>query len=594
MAASVLCLFLFYGLCFSALFCDNGYGKLLKSARKLSLVQVSALALIAVAFMAFVCYWPRQDRFVYFWDYAAYWGKTIKRIHFMESNPVSQSLETLFQSINSDDYNLFLPTLLAFPLHLSGYTFPRYVVICCVLFLLPTLYILGLIVVKLSMRPNKGWLYVACVFAAFCFPVNYYSVFHGYIDVGYLLPMACAAYLLVDYDFRRISPLKNVVIALLLVLIWICRRYTVYFIIGYVVVMLVKAVAVMLADGSIKSIKAIVVDFLMIGTISIGLLLLFFRRFFLHALLTDYAQLYSAYNGTLSGKVMELVSTFGYISAALILLSGILCLLTKWQIGNYVALLVMGVAEVVLFWKTQNMGPQHRMILIVPVYILCVMPLVHWPQDERLPHGKVLARRAAAILCMMAMVMNFTMAFSGFLPAADCGALFSERYTPFQRNDIEALNKLGKKLNALTKGTKKHVYIAASGIILNSDILKKLKMPESDNAVPNMYKTMDVDLRDGFPAKFLKADYVVATDPIQVHLPTGQEVVTYLSALVQDQESYIGRHFKPIDEIVLDGGVVARIYEKADAFTDDDLRQLREHYEALYPDHPKKFADRIQ
>jgi len=595
MVVSTLLILLFYGLCLGALLCDGGCGRLARGARSLSLSQWVALALIAGGFMAFVCYWPRQDRFVYFWDYAHYWGKSIKRMRFMGENTLSEIFKTLYQSINKDDYNNFLPTLLALPLRLLGYSFPRYVVICCTLFLLPSLFVQGLIVVKLARLGGRGrgWLYVACVAAALCLPNNYYPVFRGYIDVAFLLPMSCAMYLLVDYDFRRIAPLKNAVIAFLLVLIWVCRRYAVYFVIGYVVALGVRAVSVLIACKSLKPMKAIVVDFLMIGGISLGLLLLFFRGFFLHALLTDFGQMYSAYNGTIRGKVMELVGTFGGITAALILVSGILCLATGRQVGNCVAMLAMVIIEPLLFWQTQNMGMQHRMLLNVPIQVLCALPLAHWPNAAR-PRGRgALAQRTAAGLCAVAMLSNFAMAFGDFLPATGCGTVFSERYAPYRRDDIEALRTLAGKLNALTRGSKRRVYVAASGLVLNSDILKKLNMPQEDNAVPNMYPTRDVDLRDGFPKNFLKARYVVATDPIQLHLPSGQEVVSYLSALVQDPDSFLGRHFKPIDEVTLDQGVVARIYERTEAFTEEDLQQLRDYYTNLYPGHEKLFADRI-
>ena len=594
MAVSVLLILLFYGLCLGALLCDGGYGRLARGARGLSLSQWGVLALIAAAFMAFVCYWPRQDRFVYFWDYALYWGKSIKRMRFMGENTLPEILKTLYQSINKDDYNNFLPTLLALPLRLLGYSFSRYVVTCCALFLLPSLFVQGMIIMKLTRVQGRarGWLYAACVVAALCFTNNYYPVFRGYIDVAFLLPMSCAMYLMVDYDFRRIAPAKNAVIAFLLVLIWVCRRYAVYFIVGYVAALAVRAACVLIAEKSLRPLKAIAVDFLMIGGISIGFLLLFFREFFLHALLTDFGQMYSAYSGRFVSKVTELVRTFGGITVALILVSAILCLVTKRQVVNCIAMLAMVVIEPLLFWRIQNMGMQHRMILNVPIYVLCAMPIALLPDTRRLKAAKSAVRPVAA-LCAVAMLSNFAMAFGGFLPATGCGTVFSERYVPYRRGDIDALNALAEKLNALTKGNKKRVYVAASGLVLNSDILKKLKMPEQDNAVPGMYPTKDVDLRDGFPKNFLKAHYVVATEPIQLHLPSGQEVVSYLSALVQDPDSFLGRHFRPIDEVALDGGVIARIYEKTGAFTEEDLQQLRDYYTNLYPGQEALFADRI-
>lgn len=118
-------------------------------------------------------------------------------------------------------------------------------------------------------------------------------------------------------------------------------------------------------------------------------------------------------------------------------------------------------------------------------------------------------------------------------------------------------------------------------------------MPDTDNAVPHMYATCDVDLRDGFPTDFLNAKYVVATDPVQTHLATGQEVVSYLAEGVQDETSYIGCHFRFMEQYELDDGVIAKIYEKISGFSEDDLQNLRDYYDALYPGYSSIFAERI-
>ena len=591
MIASVLCLLIYFGLCVGALVCDGGLRRLKAGLRRLSPIHWGLLGLAAAGFLAFIYYWPRQDRFVYFWDYAYYWNASVKLVRFIAENPLSEVLGTLYRSINDVSYNLFLPTLLALPLSVFGCAFPRYVNACCVLFLLPALLVQGMIVVKQAGddAPNRGGLYVAAVIAAMLLPANYCAVFHGYLDVAFLLPVSCAVYLLADLDFRRVSPARDVMIALLLVLIWICRRYTIFLIIGYVAALAVKAVAVLIEDKGWKSLRPIVVNFLLIGLVSLGLLALCFGKFLLRALLTDYSDMYSAYSGSLAGKLAEVRGSFGVVALVLALTSAALCLIYKKQVVNCLALLVMGVSIPAMFFRIQNMGMQHRMLLNVPVYTLCAMALIHWTPGLPLRRGC----NAAVALCAIAMAVNFAAAFVPALPPS--GTLLTERYTPYRRDDIDALNTLADKLNALCPDPdRQDIYVSASGLVLNGDILQKLNMPDVEKTVPAICGSCDIDLRDGFPHAFLTAGYVVTTDPVQTHLPSGQEVVVYPATQIQDPESCIGRHYRLIDEVALDGGVTAKIYRKVSNYSRNDLRQIQQHFAALYPDHPELFADRIR
>lgn len=597
MIASIMCLLLYYGLCLAALACDGGFRRLKTGLRNLSPVHWSLLGLAVAGFLAFIHYWPRQDRYVYFWDYAYYWNACIKRVRFIGENSLSEVMKTLYQSINDKSYNLFLPTLLALPLKAYGYTFPRYVDTCCVLFLLPALLVQGMTVMKLAGEGKvvRGGLYVAAVILAMLLPNNYYAVFHGYLDVGFLLPVSCACYLLVDYDFRRVSPSKNVIVALLLALIWICRRYTVFLIIGYVAALAVKAMVVLIQDRGWKALRSIILNFLMIGVVSLGLLFLCFREFVLRALLNNYSESYSAYSGSMSGKIRGLCGAFGIVTVALALVSAVLCLVRRRGRVNCLALLVMGLAIPPLFWRIQDMGIQHNMLMNVPVYMLCAMVLIHWdtagePRQDRTGRR---GRKAVVATCVAVMVVNFAVAFVPALPTS--GILLAERYVPYRRDDIDALNTLADKLNALSPDEgQQDIYVCASGVVLNDDILQKLHMPDVEKYVPAVYPSCGVDLRDGFPYAFLASRYVVTTDPVQTHLPKGQEVVRYPAAMIQDPDSCIGRHYRLIDEVALGEGVTAKIYQKTSNYSRIELREIQQHFEGIYPDYPELFTNRIR
>lgn len=136
---------------------------------------------------------------------------------------------------------------------------------------------------------------------------------------------------------------------------------------------------------------------------------------------------------------------------------------------------------------------------------------------------------------------------------------------------MEEVQALVGRLNELTIGTDDWIYVAASGQTLNCDILMKADMPNTKTAVNNLLTTSDVDLREGFPTDFLRAKYMVTTLPVELHLDSGQEVVSYLAEGVQNSESIIGCHYKEMEEYQLENGVVAKIYMKTNEYSDDDL-----------------------
>ncbi len=599
MIISILFIAVFYGICIFGICCDNQYMILKQLHKDFSWRLRLALGIVLVTVTIFVVYWIRQNHFIYYWDYSGYWRASIDRMNEMKYSSCTDILKTLIQSINNDDYNIFLPTVIAFPLDKLGYTFARYVIVCCMMFLIPVFLIEGLIVQKFvkDMEGKKGGLYVISVIIAICMANNYYAVFKGYIDGAYLVPMSVVLYLFIDYDFKKKNIARNIAISLLLVMIWICRRYTVFFLIGFVIAMLIKAITVVIQTRNLNIIKSVVFNFLQIGGVSFGILFFCFRQFFLHALLTNYGEMYSAYDAPLMTKINTLALSFGYITGIISVIVGIVCFLYKKHILNYVALIALVLIETAVFWKTQDMSIHHRMLLNIPLYIISTIPIaMSWDlkhTDYDTSNGKKYIVKICAVFCACSMMINFLNTFSKHCIIKNEGKIFSEHYEPLQRHDIEKLNYLAERLNQLVEGTEDRIYVAASGTILNCDILRKLYMPYSQNAVPQMDNTCDVDLRDGFPTWFLDAKYVVATDPVQTHLDTGQEVVTYLAEQIMNNETCIGKHFECIEQVELDDGVIAKIYSKESDFTAEDLEQIRKYYMELYPEYKELFADRI-
>ena len=255
-------------------------------------------------------------------------------------------------------------------------------------------------------------------------------------------------------------------------------------------------------------------------------------------------------------------------------------------------LLVLTAATALSFFTVQNMGTQHRYLVLVPLYLFTVAAVFSLVQK-----AAAVPIRALSALCCAALAANFAYAF---VPPARAvlspvRSALCNAYVPLQRNDIDELHALRDYLLEKTAQEEKPVYVLASSAVLNDDIIRCLDLPNSLLALPTLLLTNHVDLRDGFPLSFFSAEVVVTTDPIQTHLSDGtQEVVRYLAQQVQDSDSTIGQHFRRDERTFnLGNGVTVYIYDLVSPWLISDLDPLREYFAGLYPDAPDLFADRL-
>lgn len=579
---------LYYGACFLALKA-NGEGVLSQDFKDFMSKNYLILGALAFLFGSFVVLVLRQNHFIYFWDYSGYWTPSIENMpHFLDWSAF-WSIKSVFYSINHDDYNSFLPALIALPLKIVGCSFSKYVSINYIMFLVPSILVQALVGRKL-VKNKKASNFFIFVCLAFLFAANYYAMLRGYIDVAILLPASIAMYHFIDFDFKKVVISRDFAIAGMLILGWISRRYFIYFIIGYVAAMLLKAVVTYFKNKS--SLKSIITNFFIITGISITLLLVFFPHFLIRALTQNYTEMYSAYNACLADKFISLWQAFGLYSAIIVVITGLLCVIHRKHLINYFALVVMLLVSIGIFWQTQVMDIHHKLILNVPIF--CIF-LINLDFFDSLKNKKLnFVQNSVITICACLVAVNFFFTFSPEIKSLNNSTLFSEKYKPLVRNDIVQIETMVNKLNLMTAGTGDYVYVLASGRILNSDILRKIYLPNYNNALHNLYQTCDVDLRDGFPVEFFNAKYVITTLPVDLHLGSGQEVVKYLAENINNKNTYLGKHYQQIDNVQLDEGYVAIIYKKVSDFNSSDYDKLIDYYDSLYPTHKNLFKERIQ
>lgn len=564
-------------------------------------VLFGAFSLLGLIFFTYIIC---QNHYIYYWDYSGYWVNSYTTMESLFQQPL-QTLINVYRSVLYDDYNLLLPLLIALPMKILGYTFVRYTVINYLFFLLPTWFVLLCIVKKIAQNSgliqakNTFLLTISTLLFLFTFSGFYIAIFRGYIDIACLLPASVAILLFIDYDpcmFHKSNVVRDVLVSLNLLLSFLFRRYFAYFVVGYMTAWICYAVyRVVTCPGLNQKRNAalrVIQNLLVIGGVAFVILLVLFRDLLFHVLGTDYAAEYVAYDAPLEDKLQSLSTNLGAIYFILAIVGIVLAFACKKARKICLFLTVSIVISAAAFFRVQNMGCHHIYIIAVPLFILSV--LGSWGVYILL---KSRARSILFGICLLVGLLSFSYDFFPWSrPVLDpISKLFPAPYYPLQRNDISELQNLTAYLNEISSDEDKKVYILASGGNLNNSILYNMDLPEQAPAVKNLLFTADVDLRDGFPVDFLRADIVVTTDPIELHLREGtQEAVRYLAEQITDSTSAVGRHFEKIDQTyTLDHGVKVFIYRKISAFETGDLESLAAYYDSLYPDQKELFYDRI-
>lgn len=207
-----------------------------KPDEKLIVGLFLALSLLLAVYML------GQNRFVYYWDYGFYWSQSYTWMLGFSAYPVEQ-MKSLYASICYDDYNLLLPTLIALPLRVFGYSFTRYVLVNFVMFYIPAFCIMYAtfrkLQIRMSMEENRRQRLTRCieiVVLLVCFNTFYLAMFQGYIDIAALTPVSLSFLLLIDYNpftMERKQVLRDFCIAGCLVSAFLFRRYFAYYVVGY-------------------------------------------------------------------------------------------------------------------------------------------------------------------------------------------------------------------------------------------------------------------------------------------------------------------------------------------------------------------------
>jgi len=546
----------------------------------------------------FVAYFISRERYIYFWDSAGYWLKFQSLSELFRDDP-SNAFRVLINSVRNDDYN-FLPVLFLLPFTiLFGTGRLSYILSIANIYAIPAALFFVFLVGRIISQPSgKNYLAFSSItlLTAALFPQFWSPVLFGYPDVIGVLLICMILFLFWKDPIEKLSFPRLIIIGLLLAFLIMLRRWYAYWVVSFCVALGIERVLSPFLDKRFKledylfSIKRIII----IGAVSVVSFFLFASPIAMRMLITDYADIYSAYrySSTVVQALTRFYAVIGFFYVSLFILGIFQSVRDRKTRSLSLFLVIQFVICFVLFSRTQDFSPQHYYLVIPTMIIFISIFVTGLFSNLRRQIFKVLFVTCYGLL----LIVNFSVVF---VPSVSEGAkkfayLFPGiRHYPFVRNDIAEINNLLNDLERLSTDGNEFIYVLSSSGIFNDDILKNACSSNKQRYgfCNNILVSHHVDKRDGFPSHFFTARYVIVADPIQYHMRPGDQRVIGILADQVLHRSGIGSSFRKLPyESTLDKNVKVFIYEKNKPFDKADLENLSKLFLTYYPDRPEKFT----
>lgn len=565
-----------------------------KGLTSLPLIKRNYLFLFVFCFLSFngfIIYFIGQEHYVYFWDYSGYWNQYKDLSNLFRHSPI-HAVKALITSIRYDDYNS-LPVLFLVPFNfIFGDSRLAYVLSITNLFVLPTVVAFGLLMEKIVSIPwerRSFAVYFISILTAASFPHLWIPVVLGKVDISGMLVINLILLFYIDKPVEKQGFVNLLLIGTLLCILILLRRWYAYWVVAFFVSMTLERIVSSFREYRFKI--GAYLPFLKIVIIGVFSVLLFFliagpvaKRM----LLTNYADIYSAYktSKTTGQAFLRVCSSLGIFFISLAFMG-----LVKSLGGNKTRrlsffLLILLIVTFFLFSRTQDFATQHYYLLIPTVLIYISFLLVSL---YRILNGRA-SKIIFLVVCFVLLSINFSVVFFPKAPVLLKRITYllpQERSFPLVRTDLDQIHSLINVLNTIAQTNRDNIYVMSSSTILNDDILRNAcnEDKRSKDMCGRIQPSSNVDKRDGFPFQFLTARYVVVADPVQYHLsPDDQRVIGIPAEMILHQKE-IGSSYKRLSyAFTLDNDVRVFIYEKIKPFSGTDLDNLSKMFISYYPD----------
>lgn len=539
------------------------------------------LILIIVFVIGHTFYFVGSEHNVYYWDYNGYWRLWQDIAQQIVHQPF-KAFKVILASINSNDYNV-LPVVV--PTIFSALPFSSrmsYILSISICYYIPVILLFSHIYLNLIVDIEKNFsdliisLLLPATFVAFWIPI-----LAGYPDICGLVFVLFALSYQFKFDIgNKIYIKKMLVLGILLWSPFLLRRWYAYTVVSLYISLPVLNYFLFFNKTRIWfRLKTMSQNFFIAGLTSCVFALAFQNGLIRRIVITNYSDLYAAYQGGFEYSIKSLFNSCGYYVVPFVILGILLCFFTKnIKQKSFIIFCVFNLLfTFFLFTRTQSPGEQHNLPFALWIlFIVCYA--ITWLNN--LVSSKLYSIAfITGIVCCLGYIDQKSL-FDRNVYTVLQRQLLPSKHLPLRVNNYPVYLQLTEDIEKLL-GSIKTITVLSSNYILNNDMLNTLS-----NRVLNHQIIMasQVDARDILNINSFMSDYVLLVDPPQIHLEeSNQRVITIPVNNILKRKN-IGKAYTVVGKgYLLDGHVTAWIYKKERPFTLPEIDDFLAQYYQYYP-----------
>lgn len=538
-------------------------------------------------------YWALNRRdFVYIWDYANYLNKQYNAEAAFAQSPAA-GFHLIFGSF-AEDYTNFITLFLEFPFCLSDHTGDSFA-FCQVFSVLPSLLVLlaGLVVKvgQMLRLKNTMWYFLIGLSWTLTYPWLRMSAMLSQPDWYGLVFAFMILLLTLDFRFQKLEPLRFGILFLATAAIILCRRWYLYFVVGYY---FAYAVLVMISSlrtarsGAKRQALLQVRNLFLFGLSAMVAMVILLWPMVSHILTYNYADRYSYYNG--GGFASEISLQYwrmGFLNLLLIALGLWFSFKRKMPALPCLAGLEI-LLSMLLFTSVQNTGA-HQMLLFLPgwftLFLLGSAALaenIHRFRTLKLGYWAFTLVFATSVRCSPLTSVALPDVVIDNFPLAATEEFVRLDGLIYNRKDISQIQAVAKWIDShCTDGAIS--YMIPHDMLYCPDHFKNSLLPETPINNKLAYG-FSVPGTHYFPMEFFEAKYVITADPFpQTYVGQGE-----MSNKLNDQFLAVRDEFFSLAETFdMGNGTVFTIWER----TVEPTRAEVDYYLSAFVEENAKYPE---